>query len=202
MYFNKRIFLNHNFRFQLLSKIWSLILILILLCYFINRSVKKKKFSWRLERHCRKESDPLVKGTDPSSVADPGCLSRIPDPDFYPSRIPDFGSRIQKQQQKIGVKKICCHNFLCSHKFHKIANYFSFEVLKKKIWASFHRMIYFLPKKLTLSSQKYGFGIRDPGSGKNQFRSRTLIDRIYIFRFSIVGAVPVPRQTNRCTAAV
>jgi hypothetical protein len=27
-------------------------------------------------------------------VADPGCLSRIPDPDFYPSRIPDLGSRI------------------------------------------------------------------------------------------------------------
>jgi hypothetical protein len=24
-----------------------------------------------------------------NSVADPGCLSRIPDPDFYPSRIPD-----------------------------------------------------------------------------------------------------------------
>jgi hypothetical protein len=24
-----------------------------------------------------------------ASVADPGCLSRIPDPDFYPSRIPD-----------------------------------------------------------------------------------------------------------------
>jgi hypothetical protein len=29
-----------------------------------------------------------------SSVADPGCLSRIPDPDFYPSWIPDPGSRI------------------------------------------------------------------------------------------------------------
>jgi hypothetical protein len=29
-----------------------------------------------------------------SSVADPGCLSRIPDPDFYPSRITDHGSRI------------------------------------------------------------------------------------------------------------
>jgi hypothetical protein len=39
------------------------------------------------------------------SVADPGCLSRIPDPDFYPFRIPDLGSRIQKQQQKRGVKK-------------------------------------------------------------------------------------------------
>ncbi len=26
-----------------------------------------------------------------TSVADLGCLSRIPDPDFYPSRIPDPG---------------------------------------------------------------------------------------------------------------
>jgi hypothetical protein len=26
------------------------------------------------------------------------------------------------------------------------------------------------PKKLSLSSQKYGFGVRDPGSGKNLFR--------------------------------
>jgi hypothetical protein len=40
-----------------------------------------------------------------TSVAYPGCLSRIPDPDFYPSRIPDLGSRIQKQQQKRRVKK-------------------------------------------------------------------------------------------------
>jgi hypothetical protein len=40
-----------------------------------------------------------------ASVADPGCSSKIPDPDFYPSRIPDLGSRIQKQQQKRGVKK-------------------------------------------------------------------------------------------------
>jgi hypothetical protein len=42
------------------------------------------------------------------------------------------GSRIQKQQQKRGVKKISCHTCLCSHKFHKIETYFSFEVLKKK----------------------------------------------------------------------
>jgi hypothetical protein len=61
---------------------------------------------------------------------------RISNPDFYPfrmpdpgSRIPDLGSRIQKQQQERGVK----HNFLCSYKFHKTENYFSFEVLKKKI---------------------------------------------------------------------
>jgi hypothetical protein len=49
--------------------------------------------------------------------------------------------RNPKQQQKRGVKKISCHNFLCSHKFHKIANYFSFELLKKKIWANFQRII-------------------------------------------------------------
>jgi hypothetical protein len=68
------------------------------------------------------------------SVADPGCLSRIPDPDVYPSRTPDLGSRIQKQKQKRQVKKISCNTYLGSHKFHKIVNYVSFEVLKKQIW--------------------------------------------------------------------
>jgi hypothetical protein len=57
------------------------------------------------------DPDPVLRirdvypGFDFSSVADPGCLSRIPDPDFYPSRISDPGSRIQKQQQKREVKK-------------------------------------------------------------------------------------------------
>ncbi len=61
------------------------------------------------------------------SVADPGCLFRIPDPDFYPSRIADpWSQNINKTE---GWKKICYHAFLCSNKFHKIENYFSFEVL-------------------------------------------------------------------------
>ncbi len=38
-------------------------------------------------------------------------------------------------------------------------------MLKKKIWASFQRITDFLPKTLSLSSQKYGFVIRDPRSG-------------------------------------
>jgi hypothetical protein len=67
------------------------------------------------------------------SVADLGCLSQIPDPDFYPSRIPDpdLGSRIpdSKTATKERGEKNSCHTFLCSHKFHKIVNYFSFEVL-------------------------------------------------------------------------
>jgi hypothetical protein len=46
-------------------------------------------------------------GTDfrHSSVADPGYLSRIPDPDFYPSRIPDLGSRIPDPGSKNSNKR-------------------------------------------------------------------------------------------------
>jgi hypothetical protein len=80
------------------------------------------------------------------SVADPGCLSRIPDPDFYPSRIPDLGSRIQKQQQKRWAKKICCHTFF--------ENYYIFEMLKKKIWVNFQRITELLPQILSLSLKK------------------------------------------------
>jgi hypothetical protein len=63
-----------------------------------------------------------------TSVADPGCLSRIPDPDFYPFRIKDLGSRIPdpKSATKERGKNIC-YTFFCSHKFHKIENDFIFE---------------------------------------------------------------------------
>jgi hypothetical protein len=50
-----------------------------------------------------------------ASVADPGCLSRIPDPGFsHPgSRIPDLGSRISDpgSQKTWGGKKI--FYFIC-----------------------------------------------------------------------------------------
>jgi hypothetical protein len=115
-----------------------------------------------------------------SSVADPGCLSRIPDPDFYPSRIPDLGSQIPDLGSQIpdpktatkerDEKKICCHNFLCSHKFHKIANYFSFEVLKKKIRANIQRIIELLAQKIVNKLSE--LWVWDPGSEirKNLFR--------------------------------
>jgi hypothetical protein len=100
-----------------------------------------------------------------------GCLSRIPEPDFYPSRIPDLGSRITDQKnsnKREGWKKIWCHYFLCSQKFHKIANYFSFEVLKKKIWANFQRIIKLFPQNIVNKLSK--IWVWDPGSGKNLFR--------------------------------
>jgi hypothetical protein len=58
-----------------------------------------------------------------NSVADPGCLSRIPDPDFYPSRIPDPESRIPDPKTAMkdrGEKKFVVITFLCRRKFHKI----------------------------------------------------------------------------------
>ncbi len=86
-------------------------------------------------------------------------LSRIPDPDFYPSRIPDLRSRIQKQQQKRGVIKNLLY-FFCSHKFYKNEYYFIFEMLKKEICPIFKELLKFLPKHFSLCSQIYGFGIQ------------------------------------------
>ncbi len=102
-----------------------------------------------------------------------GSGTFIPYPDFYPSRIPD--PKIATKER--GEKKNCCPTFICSHKKHKIENYINFELVKEKFWANLQRIIDCLPKKLSLSSQKYRFGvrdprsgIRDPGSGKNLFR--------------------------------
>jgi hypothetical protein len=97
-----------------------------------------------------------------SSVADPGCFSHIPEPDFYPSRIPDPKTATQDRSEK----KISCHTFFCSQKFHKIVNYFIFEMLKKKMWANFLRIICrtFYPKYChqVLKNMGLGSGIRDP----------------------------------------
>jgi hypothetical protein len=52
----------------------------------------------------------------------------IPNPDFYPSRISDPGSKNSNKER--GEKKIVVIPFFCSHRFHKIVNYryFIFEV--------------------------------------------------------------------------
>ena len=63
------------------------------------------------------------------NVADLGCLSWIPDPYFYLSRI-------------------FCHSFFCSLIFHKNENYVSFELLKKKIGANFKRIVEYITKKI------------------------------------------------------
>jgi hypothetical protein len=73
------------------------------------------------------------------------------------------GSRIQKQQQKRGVKKIRCPTFFSSHKNHKIVKYINFELVKKKIWANLQRIIELSAQKIVIKLSK--IWIWDPGSG-------------------------------------
>jgi hypothetical protein len=91
--------------------------------------------------------------------------------DVYPgSRILIFthpGSRIpdpKTASKKRGEKKIFCQTFFCSHKFHKIVNYFIFEMLKKKIWANFQRILELFTQKIVTKLSK--ILVWDPGSGK------------------------------------
>ncbi len=74
--------------------------------------------------------------------------------------IPDPGSKNSNKRE--GWKKIWCHTFLCSHKFHKLEHYFSFEVLKKKIWSNFHRIIERFTQKIVTKLSKVW--VWDPGS--------------------------------------
>ncbi len=84
------------------------------------------------------------------------------DPEFYPSRISDTGSKNSNKRE--GWKKICCHTLLCSHKIHKIENYFSCEVPKKKILSNFQRIIELFTQKIVTALKNMGLGseIRDP----------------------------------------
>jgi hypothetical protein len=75
----------------------------------------------------------------------------IPDPDFYPSRIPDPKTAAIER----GVKNFFCHNFFGNDKFHIIENYFIFEMLrKKKIWANFQRIIELFTQKIVIKLSK------------------------------------------------
>ncbi len=60
------------------------------------------------------------------------------------------------------VKKICFHIFFCSHKFHKVKNYFIFKLVKKKIWANLQRIMELFTQKIVIKLSKIWFW--DPGS--------------------------------------
>jgi hypothetical protein len=85
----------------------------------------------------------------------------IPDP---ASRIPDPKTATKER----GEKNLLY--FFCSHKFHKIESYIIFEMLKKKIWANFQRIIEVFTQKIFTKLSK--IWVWDPGSGvrKNLFR--------------------------------
>ncbi len=81
---------------------------------------------------------------------------------FWFLPIPDPVSWIPDQQKR-GVKKNCCNTFFCGHKFHKIENYFIFEMLKKKKLGQFLKnYTTFYPKNChkALKNLGLGYGIR------------------------------------------
>jgi hypothetical protein len=123
----------------------------------------------------------------------------IPDPDFYPSRIPDLGSRIPdpKTATKDKGEKCFFQNIFCSHKFHKTKYYFIFDMLNKKIWPNFPRIMEVFTQKLSPSPQKYGFGIRDPRSG---IRKKPIPDPGSRIQGSKRHRIPDPDPQHGCDA--
>ncbi len=105
------------------------------------------------------------------------------------SRVPEPGSKNGNKRE--GWKKICCHNFSCGIKFYKIANYFSFEVLKKKIWASFQRIVELftqnivnkLSKIWVWDPEKTYSGSRIQGSKRHWIRIRNSVKYHQSFLF-------------------
>jgi hypothetical protein len=76
---------------------------------------------------------------------------------FYPSRIPDPTMATEEEREKFFFLTFSFY----SQKYHKILIYLLLNRQRKKFEPT-HTELYFLPKKLPLSSQKYGVGIRDP----------------------------------------
>ncbi len=104
-----------------------------------------------------------------NSVADPGCLSQ----DVYPgSRISDPGSKNSNKRE--GWKKFVVIPFSVPQ-ISQNCKLFYFWNAEKKFGPIFKELYNFLFKTLplTLSSQKYGFGIRDPRPG---IRKKPILD--------------------------
>ncbi len=94
------------------------------------------------------------------SVADPGCLSRIPDPDFYPSKIQDPKTATKER----GEKKFVVITFY-------VATNLKFWSAEKKNLGQFSKNYRtFTPKIVTKLSKIW---IWDPGSG---FRKKPIPD--------------------------
>jgi hypothetical protein len=74
------------------------------------------------------ESDGSVSGSV-TNVADPGCLSQFPDPDFYSFRIPDPTTATKERVEKKCVVK----PFFVATNFTKLKIILFFLMLKKKI---------------------------------------------------------------------
>ncbi len=112
------------------------------------------------------------------SVADPGCLSRILIFTHPGSRISDPGSRIQNSYKREGWKKNVVKHFFVATNFTKCKTILLLDCSRKKFRPNFKELWNFLLKKLSLSSQKYEFGIQ----GSKRHRIPDLDPQHYLWR--------------------
>jgi hypothetical protein len=104
-----------------------------------------------------------IAGSGAGSVSQRQCCGSgmfIPDPDFYPSRVSDPGSK--NSYRRVVRKKIVVKHFFVATKYTKCKIILFLNCARKKCGPNFKELRNFLPKKLSLSFQKYEFGIRDP----------------------------------------
>ncbi len=93
----------------------------------------------------------------------------IPDPGSWFLPIPVPGSRIpypKIAKKERGEKKFAIILFFVVTNFTKLNIILVLKCWRKKFGPIFKELLKFLPEKFSLCSQIYGFGIRDPGSGK------------------------------------
>jgi hypothetical protein len=93
----------------------------------------------------------------------------IPDPGSWFLPIPDPGSRIPDPKtvtKDRGEKFFFVQPFFVATNFTKLNIIFFLICWRKKFGPVFQELLKFLPKKLSPSPQKFGFGIRDRRSGK------------------------------------
>ncbi len=92
----------------------------------------------------------------------------IPDPGSWFLPIPDLRSPIpdpKTGRKERGEKKSSVKHFFVATNFPKCKIILFLNCSRKKFEPNFKELWNFLPKKLSISSQKYEFGIRDPRSG-------------------------------------
>jgi hypothetical protein len=105
-------------------------------------------------------------------IPDPGCLSRIPNTDFYPSRIPNPGSRIQDPKtatKERDEKNLWSYLFIyIATNFTKLKIILVLKCWRKKLGPIFKGIVELFTTKNVIKLTK-NMGL-DPGSGKNLFR--------------------------------
>ncbi len=134
--------------------------------------------------------------------------------DFYPGSLYLIHPGSNNSNKRGGGKNFLVVPFFVATTFKKLKFFFTFELEKNNILANLQKIIvpYFLPKKLSLSSQKFGFLIRDPEKtypgSRNQEGSKRHRIRICntLYYYMDCPAVPVcrpwpPSRSDGCRHA-